>query len=1507
MASDSVDPANMKGVELIEILREHKISGYSGKPKRVLVEMVREHLQMPKTKESDKKEKDTTTSKKAVVTEQENEDDVDIEKITFADRSELETKLCGFTVAELRKALKARGAPAKGRKLDVVAHLASLIEEERLRLLSTQGYKDQTPLSIEESPTDDDHISVGSLRRLLEMKGMTAKVDYSKFLDIEHFSHCVEREEYLLRNQEMKESIESLKIILQNSIRALGPKNIRMDTLKTYLTALKVDFKDDWNCEQFINKLEDVGDTLLDLSDVEGEKSSGRIIQVMKEWLTSIEEQLTVNSELAELNSWTDEQLHSKLAEFELTVSSRRDTNEAMVKHHIMTDTNFLTRMLSILAMQMLYRSQTLKASELAFVFTLSDVRMHQVMESVAMTELFRLAFLKASVPAFFQLFNTKLEEERRTMEELNFSTQGEGLLALRSKKRLEEDPLVDFGVVFGGGGDNDRVLADNISSVRCLLDHLQTAPYITSDASDSTDKTKEEKGFKLFLYYLGSNSNEVFKLTIAEFLSLDVREFESWSDKTHHKGEKISSFDEFLKDLKSYDCVVSLTPSLDVFASQSKAHEKILQELDPFFYGSHWSARLMTQNMFGCLTYLKSRGLSTPLIYRIKTEDLIDLETWTNGFKRFCHFHGIVEDEQEFQLTPYSAHSYERPIECIGLSGIVRAALSVLDLEKIEKEALIQPVVSKDRGIDFSCVVLETRKLPVALMPTEIEYIEPEYVRSMSASLRRHTPPRFTLEIMQAMRENAVKAFEELDLSGYACINGRVMMDVEQEHENNNKDLPLPRPIPYVPGSIEPRPLPEEFLNHMEGLLEQRDAELEGMVKAYESSEYTVEGLKYLRALDARDAAQGLETNHYHALEEKVKTARAHLREAKNGNGAKFSRIRQLETEVLKEDNEMFDEGWVEPDTDEPMKSRDDFSVVITGVRSDMSLSTNSLLFQQAAASGLPHASVLRHLLEIGLPDDYKLSPVENQPRTNNPLFPECYNESDNENTSQTETFWIEEPKPLQVWILCGGDGTGHQSSFSAGLNVLMKMKRARYTQPSLFVLDPGRRTSASPGVLKRLYKRRNELLKKGISEEDMPDECKMEYLKSPNATKFDLPWHPVWCLDDAHSLCSTLDEAIEESDRTRLMEQTAVSARKDYMNAFREIQVICQKDLDQAGVSGVASLWGGDVEEIGPPPRMVTLETFVSEAKEIGAVVFLAVNGTVVQSGDLQDFFETHNVQYTGSRLNATRLCGSKEEIAVYLTDLGETRVLSHRFITKEEIVECGVDADKAEEIFEETAAFLGTRDMCVKPLRESFGGGIAHLSTVNDLEVYGIALMKNWEVIDGSFLQQPHSAVPMSKPSSESYIIQPYIPPAKFVKSIDGELTLSRASQIVELTFGLIGDLGQMIVLSPSLVLSNLEESDSFERKYLKGMRNCVTPVPAGVVPEDALGAAKKTIERLADAMALRGVARVDAFLNVVTNELTIIEVDSIPDLGEHSVIFQQVLLNFCILIAHQFYSI
>ena len=349
------------------------------------------------------------------------------------------------------------------------------------------------------------------------------------------------------------------------------------------------------------------------------------------------------------------------------------------------------------------------------------------------------------------------------------------------------------------------------------------------------------------------------------------------------------------------------------------------------------------------------------------------------------------------------------------------------------------------------------------------------------------------------------------------------------------------------------------------------------------------------------------------------------HQKKAKRGNAEHARQCLQwseVVSQVLQGDSER-------EKSPQELSTGKDFSIVITGVESVMSFAADSLIFHQAAVSGLSYDAVLRHLLNLRLPSKQQLPEAPTASRVQNPLFPESYVDL----TGQPTT----DKRPMPVWILCGGDGTGHQASLASGLNVLAKLRRTNRVQPHLFILDPGRRIKASPDVLQGLHERRELLFSRGAPEEALEEPemrpCTTQYLNNPGTIDYDVPWRPVLCLNEAHSMLPTIDEAIAASERFRLFDNAATLAHITLDTSFKKNLLTCQKELHEAGVKGVAGLWGGEPGEIPPPPRAMTLDMFASEAESVGATVFLAVHGDIAQDGTLQNLLESYEVPYTGA----------------------------------------------------------------------------------------------------------------------------------------------------------------------------------------------------------------------------------------------------------------------------------
>ena len=99
--------------------------------------------------------------------------------------------------------------------------------------------------------------------------------------------------------------------------------------------------------------------------------------------------------------------------------------------------------------------------------------------------------------------------------------------------------------------------------------------------------------------------------------------------------------------------------------------------------------------------------------------------------------------------------------------------------------------------------------------------------------------------------------------------------------------------------------------------------------------------------------------------------------------------------------------------------------------------------------------------------------------------------------------------------------------------------------------------------------------------------------------------------------------------------------------------------------------------------------------------------------------------------------------------------------------------------------------------------------------------------------------------------------------------------------------------MKAMLPSVTVKELGEILTLEEKFQGGTGINLTPPPAEIVSKSVIKAAQMKLELTASLLGLSGFARIDAFLNVDTAELTIIEVNAIPGMTPSTVLFQQAL--------------
>ncbi|RCV14647.1 hypothetical protein SETIT_2G441600v2 [Setaria italica] len=323
---------------------------------------------------------------------------------------------------------------------------------------------------------------------------------------------------------------------------------------------------------------------------------------------------------------------------------------------------------------------------------------------------------------------------------------------------------------------------------------------------------------------------------------------------------------------------------------------------------------------------------------------------------------------------------------------------------------------------------------------------------------------------------------------------------------------------------------------------------------------------------------------------------------------------------------------------------------------------------------------------------------------------------------------------------------------------------------------------------------------------------------------------------------------------------------------------------------------------------PIKYSLQQWINHAKEVGAVVFIAVHGGIGEDGTIQTLLESAGVPYTGPGPLASRTCMNKvaTSLAVeHLTSYGVHTIPKDVRATEEVLKSSLVD------IWNELKAKLQTETVCVKPARDGCSTGVARLCCPKDLEVYTNALRKKFQRLPANCLSRAHGVIEMPVTPPESLIFEPFIETDEII--ISNKLENGSARHLVwkgendwlEITVGVVGKRGEMHSLNPSITVKESGDILSLEEKFQGGTGINLTPPPATIMSEDALQRCKRSIEMMANSLGLEGFSRIDAFVNVRSGEVLLIEVNTVPGMTPSTVLIHQALAEEPPVYPHKFF--
>lgn len=551
----------------------------------------------------------------------------------------------------------------------------------------------------------------------------------------------------------------------------------------------------------------------------------------------------------------------------------------------------------------------------------------------------------------------------------------------------------------------------------------------------------------------------------------------------------------------------------------------------------------------------------------------------------------------------------------------------------------------------------------------------------------------------------------------------------------------------------------------------------------------------------------------------------------------------------------------------------------VFTDVNVASGMEQTSFFFLQAAQAGMSHGVALRGVLASACRRQGVFLPAPNAERVERFCVPgkSATSRSDDDD-AETET-------KTKVYVLFGGNTSERQVSLMSGVNVWLKLRSRRELDVTPVLLAP------------------EGLDAVGVSLED--------------ATVFPLSY--------ARALRHTVEECVKafsarETESSLKNVRDALLSGGFFFDEDDQVDDVSNDDVFESSNAIVGH--SSEVDRTSSDVCQTSLRAFAARAEAERAVVFVAVHGGVGEDGTLQAFFASRGIAFTGSGATASRLCMDKSatgnaiaganiegvttcrKVKVTAREMSEALAAASTKKNVDDVVDAPLDA-----LWARLVASVGgdARDgLCIKPNSDGCSTGVARLRSSADLKQYAFAATRG-----AATASVGDQSVAMPSPPPFAFVVEPFVVASavevffdhragtesvRFKRDDDDarDDTNIQNTRLIEITAGVCGAFGVLRCLPPSATVAERECSVlSLEEKFQGGTGVNLTPVPPELIDGDVLETIRRRIASAANALGIEGFARIDAFADVNTGDVVVIEANTVPGMTPSTVLFHQAL--------------
>ena len=295
---------------------------------------------------------------------------------------------------------------------------------------------------------------------------------------------------------------------------------------------------------------------------------------------------------------------------------------------------------------------------------------------------------------------------------------------------------------------------------------------------------------------------------------------------------------------------------------------------------------------------------------------------------------------------------------------------------------------------------------------------------------------------------------------------------------------------------------------------------------------------------------------------------------------------------------------------------------------------------------------------------------------------------------------------------------------------------------------------------------------------------------------------------------------------------------------------------------------------------PKKISLEGISKKYK----FLFLGLHGGEGEDGTLQAKLDDLKLPYNGPGAACSQLCMDKYLTGQKVMEANIEGVKTARRL----VLNIGLDVDN---LWQNLQNKNFKAPLVLKPRGDGCSAGVIRINNYQQFAT-AIKFFKSDEhFIPAKAISPNHERIDLPDGRLTELLVEECIITDKiFLENL--EIKWPGASDIIEITIGVIGKQGQIHAFNPSQTIVSSQVL-SLEEKFMGGTGINLTPPPAKYVKPEIIKLVRTRVETLANYLGIEGYARVDAFMNIKTGELTIIEINTLPALTPSTALFHQAL--------------